>query len=98
MFPHSTYGVSLSHCWNAGGFERASSQFRLGTVTERFDDNKVGICHDYQLYACASFVEKRHSRQIRFEELSQSSGSIFTIDAPWSLPTHSVLGLVELSA
>jgi len=45
VFTHSSRRVSPDHCLNAGIFERALGQVRLGAATIRLDDNKLTVLH-----------------------------------------------------
>jgi len=45
VFAHSSRGVTLDHCLNAGTFERALGQVRLRAGTVLLDDDKLGVVH-----------------------------------------------------
>src|ERR1700747_2757041 len=45
VFTHSSRSVSLDDCLNAGFFQRALGQLRLGAATARPHDNKLGVLH-----------------------------------------------------
>ena len=45
VFTHSSRGVTLDHCLNAGTFERALGQVRLRADKVLLDDDKLGVIH-----------------------------------------------------
>jgi len=45
VFTHSSRGVTLDHCLNAGTFERALGQVRLRAGKVLLDDDKLGMIH-----------------------------------------------------
>jgi len=45
VFTHSSRGVTLDHCLNAGTFERALGQVRLRADKVLLDDDKLGVVH-----------------------------------------------------
>src|SRR5208282_2612650 len=49
MFAHSSRGVGLAHCGNAGGLEDAHSQVCFGPATECLEDNKIWVLHDHSI-------------------------------------------------